>query len=124
MYSLNVERNKTIYKYWERKLTVDQISMMTGIPRSTVGYYVRKFNRMATQGKPIVFPESHKAEEKPADLIVQLTAKMFKSRVKDLIEAGEFEWLYYGLMDIKLVRELGIFSTNEEELAERLFESL
>ena len=51
---------------------------------------------------------------------------MFKARVIKLVEAGEFERLYYVLMDIKLLRELGILFTNgeEEEVAKRLFGKL
>ena len=61
MYTPNLERNKHIYELWERGLTVDRISSLTGVPRSTVGYYVRKFNRLAVEGKPTVFPGAHKA---------------------------------------------------------------
>ena len=56
MYSVNSERNRLIYDLWEARLTVSEISFRTGIPRSTVGYYVRKFNRLAAKGKPVVFP--------------------------------------------------------------------
>ena len=41
----NVERERLIYRYWRLGYTVDRISRLTGIPRSSVGYYVRKFNK-------------------------------------------------------------------------------
>ena len=61
MYTPNLERNKRIYELWENGRTVDRISFLTGVPRSTVGYYVRKFNRLAVEGKTVVFPGAHKA---------------------------------------------------------------
>ena len=41
----NPERERLIYRYWVQGHTIDEISMLTGIPRSSVGYYVRKFNK-------------------------------------------------------------------------------
>jgi len=40
----NVRREKTIFVYWNKKYSVNKIHQLTGIARSTVGYYVRKFN--------------------------------------------------------------------------------
>jgi len=42
----NREREAEVFKYWKGgHYTIDQISTSTGIPRSTVGYYVKKFSR-------------------------------------------------------------------------------
>ena len=41
----NPQRQTRIYTLWKQNLTIDQISATTSIPRSSVGYYVRKFNR-------------------------------------------------------------------------------
>lgn len=45
MVRANPERGKRIYEMWRLSETIDEISLATAIPRSTVGYYVRKFNR-------------------------------------------------------------------------------
>ena len=45
-----------MYTLWESGLTIDEISAHLNIPRSTVGYYVRKSNRYASSGKPLVIP--------------------------------------------------------------------
>ena len=54
MFDENIERNAVIYKLWEKGLTVTEIAQETFIPRSTVGYYVRKFNKKARRGEPII----------------------------------------------------------------------
>jgi len=42
----NPEREAEVFKYWkEGHYTIDQISTSTSIPRSTVGYYTKKFSR-------------------------------------------------------------------------------
>ena len=116
MYTPNLERNKRIYELWEKGHTVDQISSLTGIPRSTVGYYVRKFNRLAAEGKPVVFPGAHKA---PRNVSIGDQMKMgywrayiqtMGVRSLDMLDEGQAKELYYILMDLKLIRELGIFA--------------
>lgn len=49
----NLDRNFIVNELWRQGRTVDEISFETGIPRSTVGYYIRKFNQSAKSGKPI-----------------------------------------------------------------------
>ena len=41
----NPECERLIYSYWIQGHTIDEIFRLTGIPRSSVGYYVRKFNK-------------------------------------------------------------------------------
>src|SRR4030066_80568 len=99
----NVSRNRVIYGLWEKAYTVEQIAVETGIPRGTVAYYVRKFNRVAAQGKPVVFPESETARSKLEgffssefkEVIRELNRlKMFK-RVVALIGKGSYQDAYY-----------------------------
>ena len=62
----NLGRNFLIYEQWKDGRTIDEISFDTGIPRSTIGYYVRKFNKNARRGEPIAFqPIKEKPDEKP-----------------------------------------------------------
>ena len=51
----NTDRNILVYELWTKGRTIDEIASETAIPRSTVGYYVRKFNKRAKSGEPIVF---------------------------------------------------------------------
>lgn len=110
MYTPNLERNKLVYELWEKGLPVNRISSLTGIPRSTVGYYVRKFNKLAAEGKPVVFPAGYKTPRE---------ASTKKSPMQEMLEAiigmkafqkmrdGGAEDLYYILMDFKLLEEFG-----------------
>ena len=111
MYSVNSERNRLIYDLWEANLTVNEISSRTGIPRSTVGYYVRKFNKLAAKGKPVVFPGSSQGPRMPSNytedipLISRVEAKVLGSMLN-----GDWEGLYYRLSAFKLLKELGLLS--------------
>ena len=48
----NFERENAIYELWKAGCTIDEISSKTGIPRSTVGYYVAKFNKSKNKDTP------------------------------------------------------------------------
>jgi hypothetical protein len=37
-YQSNIERNVIIYQHWQEGKTIEEISTLTGIPHSTVGY--------------------------------------------------------------------------------------
>jgi hypothetical protein len=112
-YFANFERNTVIYELWEMNLTVEEISSRTGIPRSTVGYYVRKFNKLAAKGKPVVFPGLNLGPRMPRNytedvpLISRLEAKILGS-----IGHGDWEGLYYRLSAFKLLKELGLLTIN------------
>jgi len=41
----NEVRRKAIYELWYMGLTIDEITSKTGMPRSSVGYYVKKFRK-------------------------------------------------------------------------------
>jgi len=118
MYTPNLERNKHIYKLWERGLTVDRISSLTGVPRSTVGYYVRKFNRLAVEGKPVVFPGARKASRESFSRVLDEMTRYARVESQTIafkiLEQGKAEKLYYMLMDLKLLRELGLLVTSED----------
>lgn len=115
MYPSNVERNKVIYRLWEKGLTVDQISSRTGIPRSTVGYYVRKFSKLAVKGKPVVFPDARKVfRDSPLPSFNEHFVQQMKDEALEMLTEGKTEQLYYFLMDLKLLKELGLLATEED----------
>jgi len=117
----NIDRNFIIYELWKKGHTIDEISFDTGIPRSTVGYYIRKFNKRAKIGEPIVFlPEREKLDEK--DLAITAFTKNigFQGLMKMLREDTDgLDKVYKLLMCTKLLKELqrDIFPTIEESKA-------
>lgn len=115
----NVDRNFLIYELWREGKTIDEISFETGIPRSSVGYYVRKFNKLAKRGEPIAFqPMREKEDEKT--LAIQGGMKHL-TRVLTLknISEGKIDRVYKVLMICKLMKELqgDLFPTEEERKA-------
>ena len=116
----NLHRNLIIHKLWEDGLTINEIASETGIPRSTVGYYVRKFNMRARRGEPIAYlPARDRPKEK--DLAKQAFLKnlSFQQLCAMLQEAGGLDKVYKLLMTVKLMKELqrDIFPTEEERQA-------
>jgi hypothetical protein len=111
MYSTNSQRNKVIYELWEMNLSVGEISSRTGIPRSTVGYYVRKFNKLAAKGKPVVFPGPSYGPRVLTSYAqdIQLMSKL-EQRILNSMVDGDWEGLYYRLSGFKLLKELGLLT--------------
>ena len=115
----NPERNARIHELWELGLTVDKIALETGYPRSTVGYYTRKFNKKAKRGEPIILP---RIVEKPDSETLALQA-VVKSKVllnlTEMIRTGNLDSAYKYLMILKLLKELqrDLFFTKEESEA-------
>jgi len=130
MYTANHERNRVIYELWEKNLTVDQISSRTRIPRSTVGYYIRKFNKLAVEGKPIVFPRERKTVSAHRDspfsnfltLVKETAVKKARANILLMLSDGKYQELYYLLMDLKLIKELDSIVTSET--FEKAFKSI
>ena len=115
----NPERNARIYELWELGLTIDKIAFETGCPRSTVGYYIRKFNKKAIRGEPIILP--HIIERPDSETLAQNA--FYKSKVfvtlTEMIRTRNFDSVYKYLMIFKLVKELqrDLFPTKEESAA-------
>jgi len=49
----NQDRNDILYDCWSHGDTIEEASEKTGIPKSTVGYFYKKFDRYARKGDPI-----------------------------------------------------------------------
>jgi len=124
----NPERERLIYRYWVQGYTIDEISMLTGIPRSSVGYYVKKFNKKygkngRLRGKldsTLMDDESLKMDESKLIGSVMLKAigcKNLLDAVSSLMREGRYKDLYYLLKSMKLIREAlqPLMLTPEEE---------
>ena len=116
----NPDRNFIIYELWKEGRTIDEMSFETGIPRSTVGYYVRKFNKCAKSGEPMVVQRIRKKPDEKV-MAVQAWTKtgFFFNLMKMLKEEDGLDKVYKKLMIIKLMKELqrDILPTEEERQA-------
>lgn len=121
----NVERSRRIYELWSLGYTIEEISSMTGIPRSTVGYYVKKFKKKhegERRGLRPIALETEKSEPASSDVLGSMLVKALgfqkiKEKVEELMGRGEYEKLYYFLMSIKCLIELcKYFKLTPEEL--------
>lgn len=114
----NAERNAIIHSLWENGETINDIAFETGIPRSTVGYYVRKFNKKAKRGDPIILP--HIGEEPNSETLAQRAfAKGNANKIIDEMMEKDVDIAYKYLMVIKLRKELqgSLIPTKEESQA-------
>jgi DNA-binding CsgD family transcriptional regulator len=123
----NIERNKQIYELRSLGYTIEEISLITGIPRSTVGYYVKKFKKYENEGKPLKLAASSKhdiSRNEPASsnvlgsfLMKFISLQEVPKWTNALLNRGEFDKLYYFLMSIKCAFELSkYFRLTPEEL--------
>jgi hypothetical protein len=55
MRKINAERNKLLFELWMQGHTIDEAALISDIPRSTVGYYFRKFKRYRKNGRALDF---------------------------------------------------------------------
>ena len=115
----NTDRNILVYELWKKGYTIDEIAFETAIPRSTVGYYVRKFNKCAKSGEPIVFQQVREQPDEK-EMAVQAYAKTsIRFDLLKMVKNGEIDNVYKILMILKLWKELqrDIFPTKEEKEA-------
>ena len=130
----NVERERLIYRYWRLGYTVDRISRLTGIPRNSVGYYVRKFNkkyggniRLRRKLSPILMGVDEGAEMSEDKLVKSAVSKMvglkgFFDIISPLVREGRYRDLYYLLKCMKLMEGLLqplMFTPEERKVADK-----
>ena len=115
----NIDRNFLVYELWKKGRAIDEIAFETTIPRSTVGYYVRKFNKCAKSGEPIVFQQVRKPPNEKEMANQALTKTSVSSYLLKMASNGEIDKLYKSLMILKLWKELQgeLFPTKEEREA-------
>jgi len=123
----NPERERLIYQYWVQGYTIDEISMLTGIPRSSVGYYVRKFNKKYGRRSRVrvsFLPALGDGTDVKKDEYSLAVSGIMKSAalistfetVVDLVRQGRLQDAYYCLATIKLFNEIErIYSLTPEE---------
>ena len=101
----NRERNYLVHRYWQEGRTIDEIAILTAIPRSTIGYYVRKFNRYAKMQLevPLPSPVSHSDAETYQTAITKIISVR---QILDLALNADPQTAYYKLAFLKLAMEM------------------
>jgi hypothetical protein len=110
----NPARNRDLCRLWHERHTIEEASLLTGIPKSTVGYYYKKYKRYAKEGRPVVIPQA--TEERPRTEVDQsvLFKSMMIGQAMEMIHAGNPERAYYTLGVFKLLKDLNLNVTPKE----------
>jgi hypothetical protein len=116
----NADRNQRIYRLWEKGYTIDQAAAeLPDIPRSTIGYYCRKFTQYAKKELPIAIPQ--RTQEPGKEVLESGITKLvgIERIFESLHSAEEAEYAYHVLSLIKMMKELNLFLRPEESKAIR-----
>jgi hypothetical protein len=117
----NADRNQRIYRLWEKGYTIDQAAAeLPDIPRSSIGYYYRKFTRYAKKGLPIAIPQrTQDPQERSKEAFESVMMKLVGiERIMESLHSGEeAEYAYHVVSLIKMMKELNLFATPEEAKA-------
>ena len=104
MHYRNVEREEKVYQLRRSRATIDQISLQTRIPRSTVGYYVRKFKRSSRQR---LVPDPVAPSEAGVSMLESLIPKVFFiHNFGELLTSEDFVKLYYFIQIYKMLMQM------------------
>ena len=115
MVLINPERETVIYELWKTGHTVDEIADQTGIPRSTVGYYVRKFNKDPRKrdlkldinlNQSLIKPKSDENHTSPLSIMSGYykicSIRIIMDTIKKLQETESYDQIYYLLQSLQL----------------------
>ena len=110
----NPERNDKIYTLWKEGHTIEEISLFTGIPRSTVGYYVKKFKKQQVNRKDLDFEDSFTIERKlksrereKAQSSLSAIAKFISFMdIIEVMKKGDYREAFYHLATLKLLIDI------------------
>jgi len=120
---LYLDRNNAIYELWEQGKTIDEISLLLNIPRSTVGYYVRKLNMAAKSVTALAIrPPSRKP---PEQVLADLAVKSFVMKyIMEVLRTCDAATTYHTLAGMKLFRDLSTPLALTKEEQEMLFSAM
>jgi len=113
-------REPTILQHWQLGFTIDKISAMTGIPRSTVGYYVKKFRREYGSPNQKNTPKPAVERSKDERLNAEALKIKFMKMMPELVKKGGYREIvdcvdaYFAAK--RLERELSLYRPGEKEI--------
>lgn len=123
----NIERDKKLFELWRSNLTIDDASFQSGIPRSTVGYYYKKFGKqhgkeVSMTGKSREYSDSSSKSINEAKLPVDtFLSSIAKNRaftqILSMMYSGKYVESYYYLMSLKLFKDvIKLYNFTPEEM--------
>ncbi|HXQ92599.1 MAG TPA: hypothetical protein VN739_06305 [Nitrososphaerales archaeon] len=86
----NFERNDVIRECWEQHLTIEETAARTHIPKSSVGYFYKKLDRYAREGKPLPARPASRKEQVLQRLDDLELKSEFLKKVEQLEKKGNF----------------------------------
>jgi hypothetical protein len=121
----NIDRNARLYELWKNWHTIDEASKITRIPRSTVGYYFRKFRKHEKRGnvsgsinlRRKAYSEKEQIE-KLESYFSKLELRDMARKIKERVEFnGDYKNAYYGLKFYEKYLEIkNSYALTDEEL--------
>jgi len=124
---VNEERNKKILELWKQGHTIEGTSALLNIPRSTVGYYYKKFGKRLKNGL-LYSSEDTRARRKTVEdysVTISALAKIISyDGIIKMIKEGDFTRTYYYLAALKLLIELWKYHQVTPEESQALVEAL
>lgn len=99
---------------------------MTGIPRSTVGYYFRKFNKKGERDfdSQRFEKEVKETEKEKSNRLDMVNLKlMFQRQISEIMKIDNYQEQYYALGTFKLLMELSKYYNLTPEESRVFFDS-
>ena len=95
MFMRNTKRENKLYSLWLSGYTIDEASYTTGIPRSSVGYYYKKFKKIyGDRSRPIRTKIHYNTASKPKTEFEKamwtLASMEMMSRFRKMWEQGKY----------------------------------
>ena len=123
---VNEERNQKILELWKQGHTIEGTSVLLNMPRSTVGYYYKKFGKRSKNG--LYSSEDTRARRRTVEnyqVTFSALAKIISyDGIIKMIKEGDYTRTYYYLAGLKLLIELWKYHQLTPEELQALVEAL
>jgi hypothetical protein len=125
---VNEERNQKTFEMWKLGRTIAETSVLLNIPKSTVGYYYKKFGKRPKNGlfySSGVPETTRRTVESDQETVISILAKtLTMHRILEVFREEDYIKTYYFLAAIKLLIELNKYLKLTPEELRMLNEAL
>jgi hypothetical protein len=124
---VNEERNQKILELWKQGHTIEGTSILLNIPRSTVGYYYKKFGKRSKNGL-LSTSEDSRARRRTVEnyqvTFLALAKIISLDGIIKIMKEGDYTRSYHYLASLKLFMELWKYHKPTTEESQALVEAL